>query len=227
MYRSLRELALLFLKLGAVGFGGPAVHLAQMEEEEEIVRRHSWLTHGEFLDPMGAANLIPGPNSTEMAMHIGYRRAGLVGLIVAGACFILPAVLVTVGFAWLYVQLGRFPHEQVALLLGGIQAAMMAVIMAALFELGKRAFKTFYLTFLGSVTGLAALLWPRREVRVLLIAAAAGAIGLLLWKRWKDRAGDNHNSMLVGPLPLAAGTVAVTGAKAPASPRLLTLGLFF
>jgi chromate transporter len=103
----LRELALLFLKLGTVAFGGPAAHIAMMEDE--VVRRRRWLTHERFLDLLGATNLIPGPNSTEMAIHVGYERAGLPGLLVAGACFIVPATLIVGAIAWAYVRFGRLP----------------------------------------------------------------------------------------------------------------------
>src|SRR6516165_5076661 len=93
----LRALALLFLRLGATAFGGPAAHIAIMEDE--VVRRRQWMTRAEFLDLLGATNLIPGPNSTEMAIHIGHRRRGFAGLVVAGACFIVPAALITLAFA--------------------------------------------------------------------------------------------------------------------------------
>src|SRR5213075_3308505 len=96
--RPLAELALLFLKLGTIAFGGPAAHIAMMKDE--VVRRRKWLTHEEFLDLLGATNLIPGPNSTEMAIHIGHRRAGWLGLIVAGSCFILPAMIIVIGCGW-------------------------------------------------------------------------------------------------------------------------------
>src|SRR5574339_232927 len=93
--RALSELAWLFLKLGTTAFGGPAAHIAMMEDE--VVRRRQWLTHDEFLDLLGATNLIPGPNSTEMAIYIGHRRAGWAGLLVAGTCFIVPAMLMVLG----------------------------------------------------------------------------------------------------------------------------------
>src|SRR5689334_13326058 len=92
------ELAWVFLKLGTIGFGGPAAHIAMMEQE--VVRRRRWLTHDEFLDLLGATNLIPGPNSTEMAIHIGHRRGGMAGLLVAGSCFILPAMLIVMACGW-------------------------------------------------------------------------------------------------------------------------------
>src|ERR1044072_8112493 len=105
---SLAELALLFLKLGTIAFGGPAAHIAMMEDE--VVRRRRWLSRDEFLDLLGAANLIPGPNSTELAIHIGHRQAGWPGLLVAGTCFILPAALIVATFAWAYVRYGSLPQ---------------------------------------------------------------------------------------------------------------------
>jgi chromate transporter len=104
----LMELALLFLKLGTIAFGGPAAHIAMMEDE--VVRRRRWLSREKFLDLLGATNLIPGPNSTELAIHIGHARAGWPGLIVAGVCFILPAALIVTAFAWAYVRFGSLPH---------------------------------------------------------------------------------------------------------------------
>src|SRR5881409_3980067 len=103
----LGSLAWLFLRLGATAFGGPAAHIAMMEEE--VVRRRSWLTHAAFLDLLGATNLIPGPNSTEMAIHIGRLRGGWRGLIVAGVCFIVPAFLLVLGIAAVYVRFGQLP----------------------------------------------------------------------------------------------------------------------
>ena len=135
---ALLELARLFLKLGATAFGGPAVHIAMMEDE--VVRRRRWLSREEFLDLLGATNLIPGPNSTEMAIHIGHRRAGWPGLIVAGASFILPAVTVTACLAWAYVKYGRLPEATG--LLYGVKPVIIAVILQALWGLGHTALKT-------------------------------------------------------------------------------------
>src|SRR5881628_2507702 len=104
---SLIELAQLFLKLGTIAFGGPAAHIAVMEDE--VVRRRRWLTREQFLDYLGATNLIPGPNSTELAIHIGRERGGWPGLLVAGACFILPAALTVSAVAWAYVRFGALP----------------------------------------------------------------------------------------------------------------------
>src|SRR4030067_1613427 len=104
MGKNIGELITLFLKLGATAFGGPAAHIAMMEEE--VVNRRKWLTRQHFLDLVGATNLIPGPNSTEMAIHIGYVRAGFSGLIVSGLSFIFPAVIITGILAWAYMKLG-------------------------------------------------------------------------------------------------------------------------
>src|SRR5579871_3997394 len=104
---SLRELAAFFLRLGTTAFGGPAAHIAMMEDE--LVRRRRWLSRESFLDLLGASNLIPGPSSSELAIHIGYLRAGWIGLVVAGVCFILPAAMIVGVLAWLYVRFGALP----------------------------------------------------------------------------------------------------------------------
>jgi len=127
----LKEIVKIFLKLGITAFGGPAAHIAMMEDE--IVRRRGWITHEHFLDLLGATNLIPGPNSTEMAIHIGYIRAGWKGLILAGLCFISPAVLITLILAYLYRTFGSLPQAGSFTL--GIRAGIIAVILAAMFRL--------------------------------------------------------------------------------------------
>lgn len=134
----LPELAGLFLKLGTIAFGGPAAHIAMMEDE--VVRRRQWLTREEFLDLLGATNLIPGPNSTEMAIHIGHRRAGWPGLVVAGICFILPATLIVTVIAWAYVRFGQLPRAEG--LLYGVKPVIIAVVLQALWSLGRSAVKT-------------------------------------------------------------------------------------
>src|SRR5688572_19323559 len=135
---SLKQLALLFLKLGATSFGGPAAHIAMMENE--VVRRRRWLSRDEFLDLLGATNLIPGPNSTEMAIHIGHRRAGWPGLLIAGSCFILPATLIVTALAWAYVRYGSLP--QTDSILYGVKPVVIAIILQALWGLGRAALKT-------------------------------------------------------------------------------------
>jgi chromate transporter len=133
----LKEIARLFLKLGVIGFGGPAAHIAMMDAE--VVRVRRWMTHEQFLDLVGATNLIPGPNSTEMAIHIGLMRAGWRGLLVAGTCFILPAALIVWVTAWAYVRVGGLP--QVAWLLYGVKPVIIAVVVQALWALGTKAVK--------------------------------------------------------------------------------------
>jgi len=127
----LAELARLFLKLGTIGFGGPAAHIALMEDE--VVRRRGWLTRERFLDLLGATNLIPGPNSTEMAIHVGHQRAGWRGLVVAGVSFILPAFLVVLACAWAYGRYGTLPAAEG--LLRGVKPVIIAIVLQAL---GKR-----------------------------------------------------------------------------------------
>jgi chromate transporter len=135
---ALVEIAALFLRLGATAFGGPAAHVAMMEDE--VVRRRRWVTRAEFLDLFGATNLIPGPNSTEMAIHLGQRRAGWAGLVVAGSCFILPAALITLALAWVYVRFGALPAARG--LLYGVKPVIIAVVFQALYGLGRTAVKT-------------------------------------------------------------------------------------
>jgi chromate transporter len=164
----------LFLRLGCTAFGGPAVHIAMMEEE--VVRRRQWMTRQEFLDRVGATNLIPGPNSTEMAIHIGYRRAGWAGLVVAGACFIVPAVLLVACLAWAYVRFGRLP--QAAALLYGVKPVVLAIVVQAMWRLARAAVKTPLL----GVVGAAALGLALANAGGLAILAAAGT--LLGFVRW-------------------------------------------
>lgn len=161
-----RELALLFLKLGALGFGGPAAHIALMEHE--VVRRRAWLTRGEFLDLLGATNLIPGPNSTELAIHIGRQRAGAAGLVVAGACFILPAALIVTACAWTYVKWGARP--ELGGVLHGVKPVVLAVVLQAVWGLTRTAVKTRALAALALVSAAAAF----SGMNELLVLAVAG-----------------------------------------------------
>ncbi len=129
--RSLREVATLFLKLGWIAFGGPAAHVALMRQE--VVARRKWLNEQQFLDLLGASNLIPGPTSTELAIYLGYARAGRLGLVLAGVLFILPGMLLVLALAWGYVRYGSTP--QVAALLYGIKPVIIAVIVQAIHAL--------------------------------------------------------------------------------------------
>ncbi len=169
---SLKELAKLFLKLGTIAFGGPAAHIAMMQKE--VVEKKKWMTEEHFLDLIGATNLIPGPNSTEMAIHIGRERAGLKGLLVAGFCFIVPAVIITSVFAYLYKQYGQLPTTQVFIY--GIKPAIISIIIAAVYPLAKKAFKSIELIIIG-VLALAACFLGVNELIVLF---GSGIIILLL-----------------------------------------------
>src|SRR4030042_2934594 len=135
--QKLTEVANLFLKLGAIAFGGPAAHIAIMHDE--TVKKRKWLSDQEFLDSVGATNLIPGPNSTEMAIHIGFLRAGWPGLIMGGICFIFPAMLIVLFLAWVYVHFGTTPQAE--WLLYGIKPVVIAIIVQALWSMGQKAVK--------------------------------------------------------------------------------------
>ena len=170
MDKKLKELALLFFKLGSIAFGGPAAHIAMMEDE--VVKKRKWMTQQHFLDLVGATNLIPGPNSTEMTMHCGHERAGWRGLVVAGASFIFPAVVITMVFAWLYQQYGQLPAVEPFIY--GIKPAVIAIILGAVYRLGKKAIKSRELAVLGALTLIAALL----GVNEILALFAGGLLGL-------------------------------------------------
>jgi chromate transporter len=196
----LRQLVWLFLKLGTIAFGGPAAHIAMMEDE--VVRRRKWMTREKFLDLLGATNLIPGPNSTEMAIHIGYLRAGSSGLLVAGTCFILPAALIVSGIAWAYVRFGTLP--QALAVLYGIKPVIIAVVVQALWGLGKTAVKTRFLGFV-AVGALGASLLGVNELAVLF----AGGIVVALW-RWGIERRHGGVSAFMPLLGTAAATAPAT-----------------
>ena len=167
----LAEVARVFFKLGCIAFGGPAAHLAMMEDE--VVTKRKWMTREHFLDMMGATNLIPGPNSTEMTMHCGHARAGAAGMWVAGACFIVPAVVTTGLLAWLYVSYGTLPDVEPWV--QGIKPAVLAVIAAAVYKLGKKALKSWELGVIGALVVLVCTLGWVNEITALLTAGLLGA----------------------------------------------------
>ena len=168
---TLWEIARLFLKLGTTAFGGPAAHIAMLERE--VVDRRGWMSEAEFLDHLGASNLISGPTSTELVIHVGRRRGGWPGLLVAGTCFILPAALMVGILAWAYVRYGKMPA--VSGLLYGVKPVVIAVILQALWKLGRSAIKNRWLVAIGLVTmSLAAL-----GVSPLLVLVAGGVLALL------------------------------------------------
>ena len=222
--RPLRELARLFLRLGMTAFGGPAAHIAMMEDE--VVERRGWLTRQHFLDLVGATNLIPGPNSTEMTMHIGYERAGWRGLFVAGAAFIGPAVLLTGILAWLYVRYGALP--QVAPFLAGIKPAVLAIILAAVWKLGKKAVKGWQLAVIGLAVFAASLLGVDVTL-ALLVGGVGGAIWLYLAGVVQVDGKGKGKPTAVVLLPALAEKIAwgTAVAAAAAELSLWRLGLVF
>jgi chromate transporter len=151
---SLPELAKLFLRLGTTAFDGPAAHIAIMEDE--LVRRRRWVAREKFLDMLGASNLIPGPTSSELAIHIGYLLGGWPGLIVAGVCFILPAACMVGVLAWAYVHFGKLPA--ISGILYGIKPVVIAVVFQALWGLGRTAIKTWFIGVVGLISIALALL---------------------------------------------------------------------
>ncbi len=165
----LRELALIFLRLGATSFGGPAAHIALMEQE--FVQKREWLNRQQFLDLVGATNIIPGPNSTELAMYIGQQRAGRAGLWVAGACFILPAVLIVLAIAWFYQKFGALPAVEAVL--RGIAPVVVAIVAVALWKFAATALKTTFAIAV-AVGALALHISGVPELAIIALAALAG-----------------------------------------------------
>jgi chromate transporter len=218
--RGLLPLARLCLKLGVIAFGGPAAHIAMLQDE--VVERRRWIGRDHFLDLIGATNLIPGPNSTEMVMHVGYERARWAGLFVAGTCFILPAVLITGGFAWLYVRFGSLPAVEPFLY--GIKPAVLAVILGALWKLGREAVKGWRLGVLGVVVAVAVLVGVG-EIAALLAGGALGGI----WLRFAGRGTSRPAVGLIGLSAAGRETAIAVGAAAGAAAgvSLWKLGLFF
>jgi chromate transporter len=182
---SLGELAAQFLRLGTTAFGGPAVHIAMMEDE--VVRRRRWMSQEAFLDLLGATNLIPGPNSTELAIHIGHARAGWAGLLVAGAAFILPAATLVGAFAWAYVHFGTLPAA--GAILYGIKPVVIAVVLQALWRLGRVALKNRWLIALGLAATLAVVLGVN-ELAVLFLAGVVPVAATTLARRGRGAAAS-------------------------------------
>ncbi len=223
----LAELALFFLRLGVTAFGGPAAHIAIMEDE--LVRRRKWLSREKFLDLLGASSLIPGPSSSELAIHIGYLRAGWMGLAVGGVCFILPAAILVACIAWAYVRFGHLPA--VAALLYGVKPVVVAVILQALWGLSRTAVKSRLLAIAGVIcvalsflganallilggTGASIACWRAFSMSRNRIRTARAGVFLLL--------GNNFRLKLAKVLPLAGA-----GAATVLVPGMLALFLVF
>ncbi len=203
----LKELAAVFFRLGTVAFGGPAAHIAMMDDE--VVKRRKWMSRGSLLDLMGVTNLLPGPNSTELAIHIGYERAGWQGLFVAGSCFILPAL----GLMWLlaavYVRYETVP--QVGWLLYGVKPVIIVVVLKALWKLGKKAAKDRPTTAVG-VAAIAAYFLGVNEILMLL---GAGTL-VMLMKNWTNRGTSVGLFLLPSSLSLP-GAIAQVGSPTTAA----------
>lgn len=183
---TLGQLARYFLRLGFTAFGGPAAHIAIMEDD--LVARRRWLTREHFMDMLAATQLVPGPNSTEMAIHIGYVHQGLVGLVVAGACFILPAFAIVLALSIFYVAYGALPA--VGALFYGIQPVIVAIVIQATYRLGRSALKTYGLRVLAVVAFIATLVAPFDPVWVIV---GGGLIGVAL--AWATSTRGTHASL--------------------------------
>lgn len=197
----LNQIAGLFLKLGIIGFGGPVAHIAMMQDE--VVTKRKWINEQHFLDMIGATNLIPGPNSTEMAIHIGYAKGGWKGLIIAGLCFILPAVLITGFFAWLYKQYGQLPEFQPFIY--GIKPAVIAIILSAVFPLAKKSLKSIELAILGVLVLAGSLL----SINEIYLMFGAGLL-ILLYTSIKNKKSLHLFSFLPMSLLQISQTTLVT-----------------
>lgn len=203
---SISEVAKVFFKLGLFAFGGPAAHVAMMEDE--VVTKRKWMDRQHFLDLMGATNLIPGPNSTEMTMHCGHERAGTLGLFVAGISFIFPAVVLTGLLAWLYVEYGQLP--EIAPFVIGIKPAVLVIIAGAIYKLGKKALKGWELGILAAIVVVSSIL----GVNEVLALLGAGVLGAIYFSA-KNGIGEKSNIKKGLPLvllqvPVASATVITT-----------------
>jgi len=215
-WKELLQVGGLFLKLGTISFGGPAAHIALIEHE--VVRKRAWLDREHFLDLLAATNLVPGPNATEMAIHIGYVRAGWPGLFVAGAAFIIPAFVISLALSWIYVRFGTLPEGKA--LFYGINPVVMAIILVATYRLGKTALKGKHQVLLGVVAMGAALLGVN-EVIVLL---AAGIAGILFYAPPTWLGKGTPAGMIFPLLSILHG---VPRALTWLDDRLVQMGLFF
>ena len=202
------EVAALFLRLGVTAFGGPAAHIAIMHDE--VVKKRKWITEQEFLDLFGAANMIPGPTSTEMAIYLGYRRVGWMGLVLAGVCFILPAMLIVMILSWAYIRYGTTPWASG--ILYGIMPVVMAIIAQALWGLGSKAIKNW----LTGIIGLCAVVLYMLGVNILIILLFAGLIVMI---------GENNSR--IKNIPIAGILLPFAGLSFLAASTPFNLTLLF
>ena len=214
----IKEVASLFLKLGIIAFGGPAAHIAMMQRE--VVRDRKWMSEQHFLDLVGATNLIPGPNSTEMAIHCGYQRAGWPGLLVSGVCFILPASIITGLLAWVYAEYHTVPQLQVFMY--GIKPAVIAIILGAVQQLGRKALKSWQL----GVVGVFVMLLAFAGISEVLAILIGGVLGML-WLRLGNKNDSTGTGMGILALRSIRPPAALAGAAAVVGVSSLQLFLVF
>ncbi len=216
----LLEVAAVFTRLSLTAFGGPAAHLAMMEDE--VVRRRGWISREEFLDRMGAASLIPGPTSTEVVIYLGYLRGGWLGLVIAGACFIVPAAVMVMALAWAYVRYGRLP--QADRFLYGIKPVVIAIIAHALWRLSRTAVKNRYL----GVTALASIAAVAGGVAALPALACAGVVsGLRAWRRQPRRGAFAVLLAIAAAALMIQFAPSLPAGSKPPTPSLAALFLYF
>ncbi len=215
----LLEIAGLFFRFGFIAFGGPAAHIAMMDDE--FVERRKWISRQHFLDLVGATNLIPGPNSTEIVMHLGYERGGLPGMIVAGVCFILPAAGLTGALAWAYVKYGALPAVEPFLV--GIKPAVIAIVLGALWKLGKKAAKGWRLGLIGASAAVASLLGAG-EIATLAVIGLLGTVWLHTSRTESAAAGV---ILLLSQTKRQVFAAAAAAGAAAGAASLTKLGLFF
>jgi chromate transporter len=209
MRSRLAEVTLFFLRLGVTAFGGPAAHIAIMRDE--VVKRRKWIDEQGFLDLLGAANLIPGPTSTEMAIYLGFRRVGWAGLVLAGVCFISPAMLIVLALAWAYVRYGSTPAA--GGILYGVLPVVIAIVAQALWGLGQKAVKGW----LTAVTGAAVLVLYFLHVNILALLLMAGLV-VMAGKNWR-----RLKSVKVSALILPLSSIGLAAGAAPFNLLLLFL----
>jgi chromate transporter len=210
--KQLKEVALVFLKLGTTAFGGPAAHIAMMDDE--IVKRRQWVNRATFLDLLGASNLIPGPNSTELAIHLGYKRAGWLGLLTAGVCFITPAMLIVWLLAMLYQRYQTVP--ELSYVIYGIKPVIIAIVLQALWSLGKTAVKSFST---GIVVAIAAVFSIMGWNELLLLLSG---VGIMLWMNRKKL---SQNSSFTAWIPLPLLSLSDATLPVTTNSKLAPLGL--
>ena len=195
------EIISVFFKLGCIAFGGPAAHISMMEKE--LIEKRKWLSHQEFLDLVGITNLIPGPNSTQMTMQCGYVRGGIAGLFLAGISFILPAVLITLGLAYVLVEFGSLPAIEP--FFNGIKPAVIGIILMATIKLGKKGFKTKQLISAGILVALLSIYGINEFILIL----GSGILGLIIFlTKKKDKVYSFLPSILLFVKPVA---ISITG----------------